>query len=353
MNLSEPDSTYHELFTPEVIKIGLSIKESFKAFNLDPEELVFMFSQILLKSDALVQENDQKELPKFSESSIKHTMNCSTTVIPCVLLSVLLSAIFGNFQSALGYLPIFCSILVVSFTAANMDGTIKAFIESFVSKTKRDSFEDKALTIKVRESMTKKELDMFVFPFQNHAIVVPDDVFESCLKRLEKGEKTYTGRKDGTNRRVFLQDSTSVVTCDGRRVFSAKQFYSENMTDWATSRNGERLSDVMNDDWEHLGWEYDKSGNPLAQTFKNKKTGKLKSIKMTAKDSQRAPKNVSCAEHSCDKNGAKFCKGCRTVRYCSRGCQKIHWPSHKKECKLFQKLRKARNPSDFSFPFRE
>src|SRR5260221_10863486 len=28
-----------------------------------------------------------------------------------------------------------------------------------------------------------------------------------------------------------------------------------------------------------------------------------------------------------------YCSGCRNVRYCSKECQKKHWPEHKEECK--------------------
>lgn len=35
----------------------------------------------------------------------------------------------------------------------------------------------------------------------------------------------------------------------------------------------------------------------------------------------------------CDKNDAmKRCGACRTVRYCSRECQRTHWPIHKPTC---------------------
>ena len=30
----------------------------------------------------------------------------------------------------------------------------------------------------------------------------------------------------------------------------------------------------------------------------------------------------------------KVCKSCMSVKYCNAECQKKHWPTHKKECKL-------------------
>jgi tetratricopeptide (TPR) repeat protein len=44
---------------------------------------------------------------------------------------------------------------------------------------------------------------------------------------------------------------------------------------------------------------------------------------------------MSCAE--CGEEGGaslKVCKACMTVKYCNADCQKKHWATHKKECKL-------------------
>ena len=40
-----------------------------------------------------------------------------------------------------------------------------------------------------------------------------------------------------------------------------------------------------------------------------------------------------CAK--CGKGGAglKMCKSCKHIKYCSVMCQRLNWPSHKKECK--------------------
>lgn len=41
--------------------------------------------------------------------------------------------------------------------------------------------------------------------------------------------------------------------------------------------------------------------------------------------------------HTCaacgEKNPSKKCGNCKGVGYCSRECQKAHWPIHKKTCK--------------------
>ena len=37
---------------------------------------------------------------------------------------------------------------------------------------------------------------------------------------------------------------------------------------------------------------------------------------------------------NCGSPGAKsLCLGCRTVSYCGKACQKVAWPSHKRECR--------------------
>jgi len=43
-----------------------------------------------------------------------------------------------------------------------------------------------------------------------------------------------------------------------------------------------------------------------------------------------------CCADCGEEGGAslKVCKLCMFVRYCNADCQRNHWPSHKKECKL-------------------
>ena len=36
----------------------------------------------------------------------------------------------------------------------------------------------------------------------------------------------------------------------------------------------------------------------------------------------------------CGKTGAKsLCMGCKSVSYCGKVCQKVAWPTHKRECR--------------------
>ena len=41
-----------------------------------------------------------------------------------------------------------------------------------------------------------------------------------------------------------------------------------------------------------------------------------------------------CARKSCTNPAPQICTGCKTARYCSKHCQKVHWiASHKTECR--------------------
>jgi hypothetical protein len=50
---------------------------------------------------------------------------------------------------------------------------------------------------------------------------------------------------------------------------------------------------------------------------------------------KRHPKMyVKCSGIGCVKKGNfKKCSGCKLVYYCSKTCQKVSWPSHKRECR--------------------
>jgi TPR repeat protein len=55
-----------------------------------------------------------------------------------------------------------------------------------------------------------------------------------------------------------------------------------------------------------------------------------------------------CAE--CGEGGAclKMCDACKHIKYCSVTCQRLNWPSHKKECK--QRAAKLHDESLFKQP---
>eukprot|EP00873_Tetraselmis_striata_P017187 jgi/Tetstr1/437451/TSEL_026130.t1 len=48
------------------------------------------------------------------------------------------------------------------------------------------------------------------------------------------------------------------------------------------------------------------------------------------------PRRHRCSRPGCNMEGEKQCGGCRSVRYCSPGCQKMHCKSHRAACKAKQ-----------------
>ena len=57
----------------------------------------------------------------------------------------------------------------------------------------------------------------------------------------------------------------------------------------------------------------------------------------------------------CGKTGAKsLCVACRSVSYCGKACQKIAWPSHKRECRRIvrekaEALARIRDPIEAAY----
>ena len=61
----------------------------------------------------------------------------------------------------------------------------------------------------------------------------------------------------------------------------------------------------------------------------------------------------TCA--ACGLTGAKsVCLGCRSVSYCSKACQKVAWPTHKRECRRIvrekaEALARIRDPIEAAY----
>ena len=57
----------------------------------------------------------------------------------------------------------------------------------------------------------------------------------------------------------------------------------------------------------------------------------------------------------CGKTGAKsLCLGCRRVSYCGKACQKVAWPTHKRECRRIvrekaEALARIRDPIEAAY----
>ncbi|KAF9700897.1 hypothetical protein EKO04_000902 [Ascochyta lentis] len=44
----------------------------------------------------------------------------------------------------------------------------------------------------------------------------------------------------------------------------------------------------------------------------------------------------------CDKPSTQLCSGCKSIKYCSKSCQKLDWPIHKLICKTYKKFLTSR-----------
>ncbi len=51
-------------------------------------------------------------------------------------------------------------------------------------------------------------------------------------------------------------------------------------------------------------------------------------------DATGAGEERRCAYPGCPNGAESMCDACESVVYCSRACQKQHWPAHKAACKL-------------------
>jgi hypothetical protein len=168
-------------------------------------------------------------------------------------------------------------------------------------------------------------------------VVVSDCVYDSIMSRLRRGDEyVYTGRKDGTNRRVFLQDGL-IVDGHGTLIVSRTMMKTESPTSTrianrAYEKEREGLDGEFGEDWDFLHWYYDADGRPNGKSFKHKTTGEVRKIKFQQRDIQRAPRHQPCGADECSNHASKQCIRCKTIRYCSVKCQKSHWHIHKPIC---------------------
>jgi hypothetical protein len=51
-------------------------------------------------------------------------------------------------------------------------------------------------------------------------------------------------------------------------------------------------------------------------------------------DAAGAGEERRCACPGCPNYASSMCDACKSVVYCSRACQKQHWPAHKAACKV-------------------
>jgi hypothetical protein len=153
---------------------------------------------------------------------------------------------------------------------------------------------NKKKELKLRDFMDENQLSEFNFTM-TYFVAVTEEIYQDCLAKLKRGKKAYTGKNDGTNSRVFLHDSESLITMTGRRIFSEMpqeeliivamiQREIGSKRKWL-SRNGARFTErdapYENKDWEFFSWKYDSEGVPTAQIYRHKVTGEKKPFKIT------------------------------------------------------------------------
>jgi hypothetical protein len=168
-------------------------------------------------------------------------------------------------------------------------------------------------------------------------VMVSDCVYDHIMICLRRGDEyVYTGRADGTDRRVFLQDDL-IVDGHGSLIISRtmkKNVFSTPVrtTNRADEKEREGLDGGFGEDWIFLHWNYDADGRPNRKIFKHKTTGEVRKIKYNQKDLNRAPRNQLCGADECSNHTTKQCIRCKTIHYCSVKCQKSHWHLHKPMC---------------------
>jgi hypothetical protein len=52
---------------------------------------------------------------------------------------------------------------------------------------------------------------------------------------------------------------------------------------------------------------------------------------------------------NCGEDGGKRCSRCKSVKYCSKGCQMTHWAEHKKTCKKSPKTKRFVGTSKLNY----
>jgi hypothetical protein len=181
-------------------------------------------------------------------------------------------------------------------------------------------------------------------------VIVSDGVYASLVKQFEAGVRNvYTGRKDGSNRRIKrLADGSFVGADDGSRIVTRAMIGSTQPVPMNRAFQKEQALLASDAQWAWHRWIYgnrdEKVGGKnagvvhggvkrvvIGKVFRHAGSGKEQSL-LFGRDIDRAPK-LGCA--ACGDASARLsCGRCKSVRYCNAACQRLHWLSHKVICGL-------------------
>jgi len=168
-----------------------------------------------------------------------------------------------------------------------------------------------------------------------NAVLLSDKLYANKMMCLQRGDThVYTGRRDGTNRRLFLHDG-NIFDGQGTLIISASMVDLDEGLPITRSyeKELEAFGGIPSPDWDFLNWIYGKDGKPRGKRWKNKINGEIQSSHFAQKDKFRAPRHLACHQTDCTNPGTKQCTKCKHVRYCSRTCQIKDWKNgHRELC---------------------
>jgi len=116
----------------------------------------------------------------------------------------------------------------------------------------------------------------------------------------------------------------------GRSVRKIPQIFpSDSFKDYMTGVIYHDLSSVLNQVWKQV------TKRTFQAFFDDEQKGmSISEVKQVMRaEKQKELKRLECANcHMLSEEAKKLCGACKKVYYCSRDCQREHWPTHKPEC---------------------
>ena len=163
-------------------------------------------------------------------------------------------------------------------------------------------------------------------------IQVSDNIYRGLIDRFDRGDDhVYTGKKDGTNRRL-------VRGCDGlirgphQEIVLPRSDVDALPNCKVVHRNDQLDAKVFGRDpksWIFLEWVYGSTGRkPVGMTYKNCITGKTKTLDLH--DNQQP---LTCRLCGVPALRLRRCTRCKDARYCCVEHQRLDWKVHRDVCR--------------------